>query len=178
MWKDIEGYKGFYQINEEGVVRSLPRLEYVESTRTGGHYRKRMGRIIAQSKNNAGYMQVHLHIDGGTKAFSVHRLVAISFIPNPYDKPEVNHIDEDKTNNKVSNLEWSTRVDNELHSSYRMRGSSNGYSLLSEEQVLEITKMLSDNISQVNIAKHFNISNHTVHKIKVGKNWGWLTGLN
>lgn len=86
IWKDIEGYEG-YQISNIGRVR-------------------RNDRLLKTIKYNTGYLRTGLCKDGKQKLYYVHRLVAKAFIPNPDNLPQVNHKDEDKTNNRVDNLEW------------------------------------------------------------------------
>ena len=88
---------------------------------------KRLGKPLAAGVGTNGYKAVHLQLDGKEKRMSVHRLVASLFIPNPEDKPVVNHIDGDKTNNHVSNLEWCTHSENLNHayeSGIRKRGDN------------------------------------------------------
>ena len=96
-WRDIEGYEGLYLVSSLGRVKSFC-------------FGKE--RILKPLKHNCGYLQVRLYNDGKGKIHTVHRLVANAFIPNPENLPEVNHIDEDKTNNRVSNLEWMDSKDN------------------------------------------------------------------
>ena len=91
-WRDIIEYEGLYQISNKGRVKSL------------GNNKNRKEKILSLKPIN-GYMRVFLYKNGKPKPYSVHRLVAIAFIPNPNNYPEVNHIDEDKTNNIVENLE-------------------------------------------------------------------------
>lgn len=97
IWKDIAGWEGLYQVSTCGRVKSLK-------------YGKE--RILKQSKNSSGYLTVSLYIEGKTFSKVVHRLVAIAFIPNPENKIEVNHIDEDKKNNRLENLNWMTSKEN------------------------------------------------------------------
>ena len=97
IWKDIEGYEGKYQASNKGNMKSL------NYNNTGKE------RILKPKKDSGGYLQVHLSKDGKGKWYLVHRLVATAFIPNPQGYKEVNHIDEDKTNNCVENLEWCSR---------------------------------------------------------------------
>ena len=104
IWKDIKGYEGLYKVSSEGRVKSLERI-IVDSI---GRKRTINERILKNSLKNCGYIYVNLY-NGGKR---VHRLVAEAFIPNPEDKPEVNHKDEDKTNNCVENLEWVTAKEN------------------------------------------------------------------
>jgi hypothetical protein len=104
VWKDIEDYKGLYQVSNLGRVRSLDRVDM-----RGNHLK---GKVLAFNLAGAGYIQVGLHRDGKVEQKLVHRLVSEAFLPNPDNLPEVNHKDEDKTNNNVSNLEWCTRLYN------------------------------------------------------------------
>ena len=106
-WKDIEGYEGIYQISNLGRVKSLDRLDS-SNHRLKGNIRK-----FGTSPN--GYVNIALFKQGKRDVFTVHRLVAETFILNPENKPQVNHIDEDKTNNMVSNLEWMTAKENVNH---------------------------------------------------------------
>lgn len=94
IWEDIEGYEGIYQISNQGRVRSLK-------------YGK--VKVLRPRKNNDGYLQVNLYKNGEVKNYRINRLVATAFLPNPQNLPEVNHIDEDKENNCVGNLEWCDR---------------------------------------------------------------------
>ena len=101
-WCDIEGYEGLYQISSLGRVKSLARHG------RGDH-------ILSQCINPYGYPTVSLLKEGKLSTRPVHRLVAIAFIPNQMGKPEVNHIDGNKTNAKVGNLEWITKSENAAH---------------------------------------------------------------
>lgn len=103
-WRDIEGYEWVYQISSFGRIKSLERID------NNNHLVKE--RILKQSIKNTGYMGVYLYSNRIGKSKLVHRLVAQAFIPNQYNKPVVNHLDEDKTNNNVNNLEWVTAKEN------------------------------------------------------------------
>ena len=119
IWKDIEGYEGLYQVSNTGVVRSLDR--YVPHKKFGQKYCE--GHIMATHIINSGYVRVNLCKGNRYKSFSVHRLVALAFIENPKGLPEVNHIDENKENNNVNNLEWVTKEQNEKHGTKKVRGA-------------------------------------------------------
>lgn len=106
IYKEIRGYEGLYEVSNLGNVKSLPRL-----TTKGGV----LSQENAKSKD-AIYKRVTLCKNNVTKRFLVHRLVAAAFLPNPDNKPQVNHIDNDPTNNDVTNLEWSTGTENMQHS--------------------------------------------------------------
>ena len=100
-WRPIKGYEGLYEVSNTGRVRSLDRYD------SNNHFLK--GRILKLYTRKGGYLFVQLHLNGKGKNYLVHRLVAIAFIPNPDNLPEVNHLDEDKTNNRVENLEFCDR---------------------------------------------------------------------
>jgi len=106
VWKDIAGWEGSYQVSTYGRVKSLK-------------YGKE--RILKHSKNSSGYLTVSLYIEGKTFSKVVHRLVAIAFINNPDNKCDVNHIDEDKTNNNIKNLNWMTAKENSNYGTARER---------------------------------------------------------
>ena len=111
-WQDILGYEGLYQISKDGLVWSCPRV--VE--RVSGKPNIIRGRLLNIQQDFAGYCSVSLtDYSHKTTKYLLHRLVAQTFIPNPYGKPEVNHIDGDKANNHVDNLEWATRYENQYH---------------------------------------------------------------
>lgn len=103
-WKSIPGYEGLYEISSYGRVKSLDRYVKVKSK----SYRLQKGKMLSPIKNKYGYLQVFLCCNGKYKIISVHRLVALTFIPNPDNLPMINHKDEVKTNNSVDNLEWCT----------------------------------------------------------------------
>ena len=105
-WRPVKGYEGSYQVSNLGNVRSLPRL-----TNDG---KRITGKLLAISSSDR-YPSVSLYKCNVETNASVHRLVAEAFIPNPEGLPEVNHIDTDRTNNKVTNLEWVSTRDNIKH---------------------------------------------------------------
>ena len=112
VWKDVEGYEGLYQISNFGNVKSLARI--VHSEKRSDYKIKE--KILKQSDTTTGYKKVELHKGNEKrKSFKVHRLVAQAFIPNPENKLEVNHIDGNKHNNNVNNLEWVTSSENKIH---------------------------------------------------------------
>lgn len=108
-WRDIViekngilyDYTGMYQVSNFGRVRSLDRVD------SNGH--KVKGKILKLKVNNKGYLYITLHKDGKSKHFTIHRLVATAFIPNPDNLPQVNHKNETKTDNIWTNLEWVTQ---------------------------------------------------------------------
>lgn len=114
IWKDIPGFEGLYQASTFGRVRSLDRtITRGASTRRGRYEARLKGKILAQSTGVQGYQLVPL--GHNNKNRKVHQLIAKTFIPNPDNKPMVNHIDGDVKNNRVDNLEWSTNKENQIH---------------------------------------------------------------
>ncbi|KAB1963541.1 NUMOD4 domain-containing protein [Lacticaseibacillus paracasei] len=98
IWKDIEGFEGLYQVSNMGRVRSVDRKD------SQGHFWK--GKVLIGWPSGSGYLQAALWRDGHGKNKLIHRLVAEAFISNPHSLPQVNHKDENKTNNRVDNLEY------------------------------------------------------------------------
>ena len=106
IWRDIDGYEGLYQISNKGRVKSL---------HNGSE------RILRSWTNNDGYLNVALYKNAAAQHRLVHRLVSEAFIPNLENKPQVNHKDENKLNNCVNNLEWSTAKENSNYGSRNER---------------------------------------------------------
>lgn len=109
IWKDIKGYEGFYQVSNLGRVKSLERDVYHPR---GTIIRHMEEKILVQNIGKLGYAYVNLNLNGKRKTIKTHRLVAEAFIPNPENKPQVNHKDEVKSNNVVDNLEWCSAQEN------------------------------------------------------------------
>lgn len=109
-WKYVKGFEGIYHVSSCGRVRSLDRAKKRDFSG-----RRVDGRIMTASLNKKGYLTVHLSKDTKERRIPVHRLVAQAFIPNPDAKEQVNHIDGDKQNNNVGNLEWVTNEENMAH---------------------------------------------------------------
>lgn len=106
IWKDIKGYEGFYQVSNFGSVKRVA-----------------TGKILKCGKDGGGYLKVDLCKNKVRSTKRIHRLVAHAFIPNPENKSQVNHIDENKTNNSVNNLEWMTAKENNNHGKHNERVS-------------------------------------------------------
>jgi len=113
VWKPIRGLENLYEVSNFGRVRSLDRMV---NHRFGKQLKR--GILLKPFRNRDGYLMVCLAKDGKEKKYTVHRLVAIAFVPNPNNLPEVNHKDENKTNNIWTNLEW---VDSKTNSNYGTR---------------------------------------------------------
>lgn len=111
IWRDIEGYEGLYQVSSLGRVKSF---NYRHTCKES---------ILKAGVTSNGYLFVCLYKDGKSKTHRIHRLVATAFIPNPDNLPEVNHKDEDKTNNACYNLEFCSRQYNMNYGTCKIRGA-------------------------------------------------------
>ena len=158
MYKQIENLD--YEINSEGIVRRI-------STK----------RIKKSFKRPDGYIGIQLYITKEkVKNYQLHRLIANAFIPNPDNKLYVNHIDSNRENNSLNNLEWVTFEENVRHgyeSGYASnKGSNNGFSVLTEEQVLEMRRKRENNkLTYQQLATQYNVSYGCVAGIIQRKNW-------
>lgn len=111
IWKDIPSYEGYYQVSNLGNFRSLPRVIRYKNNGTRNYLAKRL--LTETTKDN--YQRITLMKEGVKTRYQAHRLVALAFIPNPENKPCINHIDGNKSNNVVTNLEWCTPSENMTH---------------------------------------------------------------
>lgn len=176
-WYDIPGFEGKYQLSSILRVRSLDRVfPYVKSgTKI---LRKRKGRILLKRKTKNGYHTVYF-MAPSLKTMYLHKLVALVHLPNPKNKKEVNHIDGNKNNNNISNLEWVTRHENIEHAFKNRlivpsKGVDQSSTKLTEKEVLEILK---SNLTSRKIAAIYHVAKSTILNIKNGNSWGHLTGL-
>lgn len=108
IWKDIKGYEGYYQVSNIGRVRSLDRTVIHK-------FNNKFYKGIILKQSCVPYLRVHLSVKNKKETPTVHRLVAITFIDNLENKPCVNHIDGNKLNNSMENLEWVTCKENSVH---------------------------------------------------------------
>ena len=119
IWRDVKGYEGLYQVSNLGRVKSLERFIKTRKNKNGMNgYIHKQESIRIPTKDYKGYLRLSLCKEGKLKLFRIHRLVAEAFIPNPNNLPQVNHKDENKENNCISNLEWCT---NEYNHNYGTR---------------------------------------------------------
>lgn len=111
IWKDIPSYEGYYQVSNLGRFRSLPRAIRYKSNGT----RNYPGRQLLTETTKDNYQRITLMKEGVKVRYQAHRLIALTFIPNPENKPFINHIDGNKSNNVIQNLEWCTSSENMIH---------------------------------------------------------------
>tara|TARA_R110000851_G_C13074764_1_gene565189 strand:- start:717 stop:1226 length:510 start_codon:yes stop_codon:yes gene_type:complete len=161
-WIDIEGYEGFYQISSIGRVKSF-------------HRKKPKILVCFISKN--GYVRIELNLKGKAKKYPVHRLVALGFIKTCNTRLEVNHIDGNKLNNNLVNLEWCTPSENQIHAfktglQVSRKGIDHHGSKLTEKDVVEIRSLYSTgNYKQVELAEMFGLHSRYVNLIIKKRRW-------
>lgn len=178
-FRSINGWEGIYSVNKMGEVCSIPRV----ILKRDGTKQSIKGRMMKRYLNSSGYLVVRLSNDsiGRRKVALVHRLVAEAFIPNPKKKPEVNHIDGDKTNPAITNLEWVTPKENRKHAwdtGLRNRGhlpihigSQKHNSKLNEQIVYKARKLRDDGYSYMQLARLFSVSKKTIMDAVKGISW-------
>lgn len=153
--KKVQGYEGIYAVNEQGEVFSLDRLVIG----VDGVTYPRKGRKLSPGLNKVtGYYYVSLWKDNKGKSFAVHRLVAQAFIPNPDNKPEVNHKDSNRLNCCVTNLEWVSSSENSLHGYEHGLATQKPRRKLLEDDYKEIFRRFMLGESFASILKNFTIS--------------------
>lgn len=161
VWKDVVGWEGVYQVSNYGEIKSL-------------HYNKE--RIMKQSTDTNGYLQVKLNKNGNGKAYLVHRLVAQAFIPNYHNKPFINHLDSNPKNNKITNLEWCTQSENVRHAigvgnHFIPKGSNNPTAIINEEIAAQVKRELATGKKPKQVSDELNVNYYIVKDIKRGRTW-------
>lgn len=162
IWKDIPGYEGLYQASSEGRIKSLDRR--VINKRGNAQFFKGKLRKLILSHN--GYYRVLLNKDRLAKYQPVHRLVALAFVPNFFNKKQINHKDGNKINNQFSNLEWMTIKENTIHA-YRTglannKGESHSQSVLKDTEVIIIR---NSNKTNKELANEYKVPITTINNI-------------
>lgn len=167
LWADVRGYEGVYQVSNTGKVRRMWRQQALNE-------------IMQKNKKGSEYKRVCLCIHGKKKEYSVHRLVAEAFIPNPNYYPQINHIDGKKGNNRADNLEWCSPKQNTQHAIKtglrNYNGDKNPFSRLTEDQVREIRKLYAEgNYTYKQLGEMFNIHFSTVGYIIQRIRWAHVS---
>ena len=150
-WLDIPDYESYYQISNFGRVKSLDRI----ITQQNGKKQFAKGKVLKPCITNKGYFKVHLLLNAKRKSRSIHRLVAQAFLPNPFHKPQVNHINGCKIDNNLCNLEWNTQSEQQIHAyqnGLQPKGEKHHYAKLTLKEVIQIKQLLKSNILQKDIA--------------------------
>lgn len=160
-WVPVKNYESRYEVSNTGLVRSR---------KTG---------LLRKPQSNHGYEIILLYVGKKPKGFLVHRLVATAFIPNPGERSQVNHIDGNKRNNTVGNLEWVTIQENWEHAKKHglsPRGEKNAKAKLSEYQVkrMRLLKEVTPAIICKALGKMFGVSASAANYAANGTNWSYL----
>ena len=179
IWKNIQGYDGYYQVSNLVRVQGLDREVYVSRGSQKLNTKKVIGSIIKQKKESNGYWRLSLRKERTNKSYSIHRLVLCAFDPILSTK-EVNHKDGDKNNNQLSNLEWVTRLQNIHHAiasglTLVQQGQSSRFAKLDNKQVATIVQLLQQNKKIAVIAKEFSVGRVAIQRINTGLCWVSVT---
>jgi hypothetical protein len=169
IWKNIIDFEDIYQVSNFGRIRSLDKIIYSSDNRN----RTLRGRILKNKLDRTKkYQHVYLSHKGIATIVSVHRTVAKHFIPNPENKPEVNHKDGNGLNNRIDNLEWNTRCENIQHSfdigirkPYIIPRDKCHLTKLSTSKIRSLIKMYNSGFSYKEMAKEFKMSVSGLEKI-------------
>ncbi len=170
VWKDVID-NDIYQVSSKGNIRSKERY-------TKGRY----GLILRKTKIikpqlRERYLAVGMYKDGKFNSKSIHRLVAIHFVPNPDNKPEVNHKDGDKFNNNYWNLEWNTSLENVTHAIKnrlrKMTGEEHPRAILNNKDIVDIRENKL-NLTQKELGLIYGVTHYTINKIVVRKQWAHI----
>lgn len=149
-YTDIQGYEGLYVISRGGLVKALPRYN-IDKNGKKKFYPEKVLKFDTSGTGTLNYNRVTLSKDGVTTRFLVHRLVALTFIKNPDNKPFVNHIDNNTFNNNVSNLEWCTHEENMIHAQKQGRlfnSQSKGGTIGGQVHKRRAIKRIEENIGK------------------------------
>lgn len=174
IWTPVLGYIGLYEVSNYGRIKSLKRFN-PKSGKGGRWYPER---ILKSRDDKDGYIVVGLTKNGKMKLCKIHRLVLSSFCGYDNDL-HVNHIDGNKQNNHLDNLEWVTCSDNQKHAHKigikNQVGSRNNGSKLTEEKVLEIVELIKKGMTMRSIAKMYSVGDETIRHIKIRRTWNHVT---
>lgn len=183
IWKAVAGYEGYYEVSNFGNFRSETRTIII-----AGHPRIRIGKPKrTDCKNHKGYAGITFSKEGVMKKYLTHRLVAKAFLPNPENKGTVNHKDGNKLNNHVSNLEWTTHLENVRHAvetglkkpvNPNKYGNSQGENIHSAKLTEEDVKFIRINSSKnggrmnsVELGRMFEVNKTTIMQVVNRKTW-------
>lgn len=177
IWKPVVNFEGLYEVSSYGNIRTLAR-KITDAKKT--YIRKAQN--LKATKGSRGYYRIKLYNGNGFKDTSIHKEVALAFIPNPENKPYINHINGVKTDNRVENLEWCTHSENVKHayagglkkqSSYCGEGNSSAKLIV--EQVIAIREEYKQgNTSYNELARKYGVKPNTIGYIITKKTWKYV----
>lgn len=168
VYKDIIGYEGYYQVSNLGNVKSVDRI-----VTNNGKRIPRKGKVLSKGLSKYGYLTVVLSKNGVHKNYRVNRLVAEAFIPNPQQLPFVNHKNEEKTDNRVENLEWCDAVYNHNYGTIKERISKSGRNCKTKsKKVVQMTldgEVVAVFPSTMEVQRQLGFSNGNISNCCVGR---------
>lgn len=165
-WRRILG--GHYAISDEGRIMRLSR-----------GMGARPGRMLSPIQNRDGYVVVNLKVHGKQKICRVHRLVGEAFLPNPKNKPQINHKNNDRQDNRASNLEWVTNLENASHASDNrllVHGSAHASTKLKEDDVRDIRQRYQNGETLQSLSRAYEITLGSLSPMVRGKTWKHVAG--
>lgn len=169
-WLPVSGFDGYYEVSNMGRIKSLARtIDCID-----GSQRRYREKIISVKGMMRGHPLALLCRDGRSKSYRVNRLVAIAFIPNPENKPEVNHKNGITADNTVKNLEWNTGQENTLHGR-RVLGmcvrERHGQAKLTMDKINEARELRKLGMSYPELGRRFSVSHVAIRNALIGKTW-------
>lgn len=171
IWKDIPGFEGKYQASSLGEIRSCDRKIGELGSKVN-----RKGVVLRPNTDRDGYLYVGLCVDGKVKTVKAHRAVAMTFLGPDPERTQVNHKDGNPSNNRVDNLEWASASENMTHSfdalqrkHWNTGRKGGGMSRVPDEHIREIRRLVAEGVSQIVIAKQFNVCRAYVGKVAARK---------
>jgi len=172
VWKDVPGFEPFYQVSNLGRVKSKDRWSPIN-----GGLRFFAGKMMKLSLNHYGYLHVSFTINGKGKCINAHQLVAWAFFGEQLPGIQVNHIDGNKQNNSINNLEYVTNSQNIQHAcdtglfnnKKRMKTCR-----FSDEQIIEIRQLLTNGASSSEVGRQYNCSAYEIEKIGRHERYTWV----
>ncbi len=189
VWKDIIGYEKFYQISNKGRIKTKPHSRWYASDfnhperkmrekKYDWMIKKQTDNVYNSKKypNRKPYKLCFLRGEIEDHQAQVHRIVAIHFVPNPENKPQVNHKNGIRWDNSEENLEWNTKVENERHAwavlkRQSTKGEKHGKAKLKETDIPVIRKLLVEGVSMYMVAKRYSVAHATIWHIAKGRAW-------
>lgn len=169
IWKPCPNYEDSYEVSNLGYIRGVDRV-------SGNRRGIIKGKVLKRAPNRKKYLESRLFKNGKCIPKIIHRLVAIAFIPNPLNLPQVNHIDGDKNNCKESNLEWVDNSYNQLHA-YKLglqtskKGENNGRAKLTDLKVTYLKNLYNSGQEIKDIAKSESLNLSTLRQLLYGSTW-------
>lgn len=157
LWKPVDSYEESYEVSNFGRIRGINTC------------------ILSPQKTKKGYLRVQLYKDGKRQSCDLHRVIAIAFITNLYNKKEVNHIDNNRSNNVLSNLEWVTSVENRHHCVKQGRHNQGEKQHSAKLRVEDILEIKSSTASGFSLSKKYGVSDESIYKIRRGITWKSVT---